>query len=144
MALRRPTSLLVFGILHITLGCLGVLLGICGGVSVLTDYQKNMQQSQQAGMKASADPQQREMAAFQERMQTVVESTPFYKPQQIAALCISLFLCVLLIVGGIGLIRVARWARPVSLTYAVLSILSTVLNLIYTFAVALPCAECVL
>jgi hypothetical protein len=140
MALQRPTSLLVFGILHITFGAVWLLGSICGGVFTLSGsgYQKNMANAQLTSAKTTGDKQQIELAEYQVRSIEMQENIPFYQGYQIGSLVFGIVLCVLLIIGGIGLIRVAAWGRTVSLTWAILSILSTLLGAAFSFLVMLP------
>jgi hypothetical protein len=138
MALQRPTSLLVFGILQITFGSIGILLAICGGVMELTGFQKSMQQAQQQPAAASNDPNQKEMAEFQARLQKETEAVPYYDAERVTSTVLHVVLCILLIVGGIGLIKVASWGRMLSLGYACLSILTTIGTLIYQLVIAIP------
>src|SRR5258708_3178817 len=138
MARKRPTSLLVFGILHITFGTLSLLGALCGGIYLLSGVQEQMAQTQNANAALTKDPQEIELAEYQLRALGAQHKAPFYDANLAGTSVLNVVLCTLLIVGGIGLIKVAPWARAVSLTYAVLSILSSVWAAIYNVFILLP------
>jgi hypothetical protein len=97
-----------------------------------------MKQVYEQQVAAAKTPQEKQMAEFQVRNLEMQQNIPYYAAHQIASLVGGAILCVLLIVGGIGLLRVAPWGRTVSLIYAPLSILTQVISVIYLFAVFIP------
>jgi hypothetical protein len=123
MIRNRPTSVLVIAILHL-LGAAFLLLGtICGAVG----------QAVMANMKSPAGgpdifSQQKAMA----------DAIPGYTAFTYAQMGVGLLVGVVLLVAGVGLLSMKPWARTLSIVYAVFSILSHIVSLIYQFAVVVP------
>lgn len=110
----RPTSALVFGILNIVFGAFSVC-GIFGLVAMLAGIVKQPP--------ISAD---------------LVEA-PIYKAWIVLSLLISIVMTPLLIISGIGLIRLQEWARKLSLFYAIFNIIFVVIaTIVQTFIFTLP------
>ena len=79
---------------------------------------------------------------FQQRVQEAGEAAQAKLPANRLFTTVSLVswlvTATLLIVSGIGLLRVAPWARRLAITYAVLSAVLTVVNLVYEVMVRSP------
>jgi hypothetical protein len=137
MALRRPTSLLVFGILHLTFGTLGLLGSLCGGLVMLSGVRERLQQWQE-DMAATAPAPQKETLEYQARSVNAMEHSPLYRENMVIGGAGTVVLSVLLLAGGLGLVRMRPWARPVSLGYAALSLLLQAWQFVHAFVFFLP------
>jgi hypothetical protein len=117
MAKKKSSVATVFGILQIVFGSLGILspiLYFSGVQQALTSWQ--------AGLgKAPGQPD-----LSQERiMAELVKRVPWYKTFEVSMESADLVLCLMMIVGGIGLLQMRRWAHRLTIAYALLSILYT-------------------
>jgi hypothetical protein len=124
MPRERPTSVLVMAILNFVFGGLGVVCVCCAGISLALMF----------GL-ASGSPEFAKYSAAIER------EIPAYKIIAIASLVISLFLSILLIASGAGLLSMQTWGRWTAVVWAVLSILYSILVLVLTVFVSNPVME---
>jgi hypothetical protein len=136
MSRIRPTSVLTLAVLHLVGGGLGVL---AYGVATTVQLVK--------AERAAATPPQAQPAPapfgvpldLDVRMEAYCDqNVPGYPVLKWAGYLMPLFLAVLMVVAGLGLIWMQGWARYLSLVYAVLSILMHLFRLIYTFALVMP------
>jgi hypothetical protein len=114
---------LVIAILHLVGGSLGVL-----GVACTAGLQ---------GIQASQSP--RAAQAPEQRIEEYIErSVPGYQFLKWGSIAFSLLLSLMMIVAGLGLIWMQPWARYLSLTYAVLSILWHIFDAVTALGFILP------
>jgi hypothetical protein len=129
MAKKKSTVAAVFGILQIVFGSLSLLLGpllyFSGAQQALTSWLSNL-------MKGPGQPD----LSAERLMAEVVRRTPWFPTFEFGHQAVNLLLCVMMIVGGIGLLQMRRWAHRVTIVYALLSI-------VYTPAVAICAAATV-
>ena len=109
---KRPTSALALGLISIALGA----LGICGGLFSLT--------MQAARIRLPNAPQ------IPADVQSLLNLLQGFR----------VLLHVVLIVSGIGLIRVRNWGRILSMVYAVADIPATLASACVTAKMVLPAA----
>src|SRR5262245_54997688 len=117
MAVQRPASVTVMGILNIVFGSLGLLCYVCVGVMFLALMGST------AGFPGGVNPIQ-DMMNFMERQ------IPGYKAIMISSLILGFLLSVLLLVSGIGLLNMQGWARVLSILYSIIMILVQIGSLI--------------
>jgi hypothetical protein len=131
MARRRPAVLTVMGILNIVFGSLGLLCNLCAGLSLLLSLGGAMQagQGQGGGNPFGEDP---EMVAF------LRAEVPGYAAVRVIQVVVGLATCVVLILAGIGLLKMQRWGRMLSIAYSIVGILVTLGSLVYTLALVNP------
>jgi hypothetical protein len=127
---QRPAAVTVIAVINFVLGGLGLLGTCCGGVALLV-------LSSLAGSMPAPPGQPNPL----KEMQTLFESIPGYIPFMIASAILGAIAAIVLIVAGIGLLRMRRWARITCLIYAVYTILSTLGGTVYTFVVVTPAME---
>ncbi len=133
MARKRPTSLLVLGILHLTFGTLG-LLNVVSDTAMTWAVNRYFPTSQ-----APTTSQPKTAAPFEiGDVFSAIEHSPYYREMTLSSTVVSGLLSLVLIVGGIGLVRMRPWARTVSLTYAILSILFHSGEIVYNAVFLLP------
>jgi hypothetical protein len=126
---KRPTAVTVIAVINFVLGGLN-LLGVCctGGFMGLFV------------MLARAQPAQGQPNPMKDLMDVFV-AIPGYVPFLIASTVLGTILAIVLIVAGVGLLRMRGWARMACMVYAVITILATLGNTIYTVAVANPAMQ---
>jgi hypothetical protein len=120
---QRPTSLLLFGILHITFGVIWIFIGLCTVYMLLSSFQDKLLLEQNP---SEMNKEQLELLDLQLRTVSTLGSTPLFAINILVWQTCSIAISMLLIVAGIGLIRVKPWARRLSIACAIVSILSTV------------------
>jgi hypothetical protein len=124
-----PARVTVIAILHFVFGGLGVVQGICAG---------GMMASGMNQMLISGGPQgTRQRELFQE-MQAAIESAPGYHLSQYTSLAGDLLISIIMIVSGVGLLRMQPWGRSLSILYATLSIALKIFALIYALGFSMP------
>jgi hypothetical protein len=136
MAVNRPTMVLVVGILQIVFGAMGLMCDLVGGVTLATTGgtgQFNM---------GGNTPQARRQVEMQQHMERVrEEKEPYYKQVAFANLGVSVTLSLMMLLSGIGLVRVEAWGRSLGIGYAVLSLLTKVLTVLYAAAFTVPAMQ---
>jgi hypothetical protein len=123
MARKRPTVVLVIGILNIIFGALGFL---CIGVGAITMVAA----SQFAKAVPGSDPLE-----LLERMNREI---PGYSAILAVNLGCQLLLALVLLVSGIGLLYMKPWARWAGIFFSVAMILLSLASLVFTLSVANP------
>jgi hypothetical protein len=134
MLRKRPASFTVFAVLCIVFGSLGLLcdvIGLAGQAAsqALTDMQPK------------GKPGQINQAELQKELQ---EKLPAYQAYQWGTMTLSLVLHLLLLVTGIGLLKMQPWSRFACIAYSFLTILIQLGVLIYTLAFITPVMDDVL
>jgi hypothetical protein len=134
MIRKRPTGVLVIAILHLVGGGLLLLGTVCG--AVVQAATANLQKSAPAG---PGGVSQQEMQAEMEKV--IEKQAPGYKAVQYSETGLSLVIALLLLIAGVGLLSMQPWARLLSITYAIISILDHIFSLVYAFAFIVPATQ---
>ena len=119
MARNRPTIVFVMAILNIVFGTLGFLTACCAGGSTLF-----MQ-----FVPFPPAPWNPKEGLYKPMIDVLDQEAPSHLTVQVGSLGLSLLLAALLIVAGIGLIRMHGWARVL----AILSSVGGIVVLVGTF-----------
>ena len=127
MEQKRPTALTVMGILNIVLGSLGLLCTCFGGLMLLFLANPPAELRQDPNIKAVLA-----------QMEFVAREVPSYKAVTVSQLVAGLLLTLLLIVTGIGLLYVKKWARIGCFFYCVSTVLLNLAGLAYALLVVNP------
>jgi hypothetical protein len=126
MARERPTVVTVFGILNLVFGGLFGLCSLCAGFALLFAYIAFKSAPPQAAAELSG------VFGSLDRL------LPSYKYVLIASVVIGLILDIVLIVSGIGLLRMHPWGRWGSVFYGVGTVLVGIAGLVYNVGYANP------
>lgn len=125
---KRSIAVLVLGILHLIGGVLGLLGGLLNILSLL--ITSNMSQPSTQGPMNQA------------RIQAMMnDAVPGFQAYQYTEIVAGIFLSVLLIVAGIGLVNQHNYGRTLSLIWAPLSILIRVIGLCSVFFLVIPAMQ---
>ncbi len=126
----RPSAVMVVAIMQITFGALGLLSNLCnvgiqaaGGTKAFTPP---------AG---AAGPQTPDVEAM------LRARVPHYDLFVYGQLTVSLIACTVMIVSGVGLLRLRPWARRVTIGYAFYNIAMTVFGVVFALLVTRPLME---
>ena len=125
---NRPTSVLVIAILHFVFGGFGLVCAASTGAMQLAGSKGFM-----AGMQDA-----KQVKAQEETEKALQEKLPHAKAVETAETGISLALSLMMIVSGIGLLKMAPWGRSLSIGYALVSILVKILGAVYAFTFTVP------
>jgi hypothetical protein len=131
MPKTAPASLTVIAILHFVFGGIGVLQDTCAGAMMVAGINQML-------VPGSSSPRGTPQFAFIHDMQLAMERIPAYQLAQCVNLGGDLLISMIMIVSGIGLLRLRIWGRFLSILYAILSIAIKVFAVIYTVAFTLP------
>lgn len=126
---QRPTGAVVFGVLFIIFGSLGLLGICCGGGSI--------------GLLAALP---RDNPALKNnpsilQQQFMVENYPLYLPGMIATMALGLVICIGELIAGIGLLKMKRWARKLALIVAALILFQCVVSAAFQIFIVIPGAN---
>jgi hypothetical protein len=122
---RRPPLILVMAILNFVMGGLTLLCGLCaaGGNALVAAMGTN----NQMGIG--------DMTTYMDK------EVPGWQVIEVGRGLLLILLAVILIVAGIGLLKMQTWARWVCVFYAVASILLTIGHATFELAVAKPAMD---
>jgi hypothetical protein len=123
---KKPPVITVFGILNIIFGGLGLLGAICGGLATFAFAQVNM-----PGPGNMPNP-------VKDMFEYMDKHAPLYTTYMIFEIVIGLIMAVILIVAGIGLLKVRPWARWLSIAYAGVRLVLILVGLALTILVFNP------
>lgn len=115
--MKRPTSVLVFGVINIIFGA----LGLCGLIVQLSIQLSGFDQLQ-----GQNNP-------TLELMQELTQTNPAYELYTQLMMVLGSVMTILILVAGIGLIKLKNWARLSSIGWAVFTIATTIMNTLITF-----------
>jgi hypothetical protein len=125
MKRKTPGVILVVAVFHFVFATLDILGSICGGLVFVW----------MAGASPHrGDPFSQVLAITWQALRQI----PGYLPIAIAQMIVSLGLGIVLIIAGIGLLRLRNWARMLSIAYAVFNLLLQIAWLVYHLAVIVP------
>src|SRR5437870_11242289 len=137
MPRTRPPSITVIAILQLVFGGLMVVLYICGGLMQLAGGQAMFSSFSNTG-NAKANNQMQIQKEFQEGVERIQAQMPGGKMVEHAKLCVDILLTLMMIIGGIGLLKMLRWSHTLTILYAVLSILMKIAANVYALLYVLP------
>jgi uncharacterized membrane protein len=142
MQRTRLASVTVLAVLNFVFGGLGLVGGLTGFIFMMIGLDKMFMNmgSMNPGNNPQVAKQLEQQQEFQKDMLEIVEKT---NPRwyQVASTSQNIVLSIMMILGGIGLLKVQSWGRNLCLTYATLSILCHIGVLIYAFLVVLPAMQ---
>ncbi|HTU90699.1 MAG TPA: hypothetical protein VMF69_11540 [Gemmataceae bacterium] len=139
MRRQPPTAVLVIAILHLIGGGLGLFSSICSCGSLL--MVGSISSFMPAPPTLPARPGQPPLPNFNDLMKQMNDSIPGYRAFAIVALALSFLLDIMLISGGIGLLKMQPWARWLSLAYAPISILVRIGTAVYQLIWVIPATQ---
>jgi hypothetical protein len=126
MKKKVPAGVIVIAVFHFIFSA----CGIGGGILQLSGAAKGLQQ-----LGAQGNPKQAEL---QDKMMRAMNNVPGYHELEVASGIISSIFGLLLVICGIGLLKLQPWARYGSIAYAVLAILWQLFSIVFTFAFIMP------
>jgi hypothetical protein len=133
MTPKRPTALTVMGILNIVFGSLGLVCSLCAGIGYLFMLSNSPLLNLKAGG-VNVNP-------FTDQWEFMKREVPGYPAFMIGGLVEGLIGGTLLLIAGIGLLKVQSWGRVLSLLYALLTIVAQIFSLIFTLAYVNPAMQ---
>lgn len=131
MTPQRPPVLVVMAVLNFVFGGFGLVALLCLGAIALCFG--SMASQAPPGPRGSPNPMQEMWGMYQ--------SIPGFIPYTVVTSIMGLVMATLLIVAGIGLLKVRPWARVLCVIYSVYTILATIGGLIYSIAIVNPAIE---
>jgi hypothetical protein len=132
MPAKRPTAVLVMAILNFVFGGGNVLCSLCAGVGIaILALMIN-----QPGM--ANDPNMREL---KEVLASMNRDIPLMIPFAIGSAVVGLILSIILIIAGIGLLKLRPWARNLCIFYGVVAILVQIGELLFRILYMGPATE---
>jgi hypothetical protein len=131
MTRQRPASILVIAILQFVFGGLGLLCGLYTAAQLAVGNQ--------LFTFGANTPQAQQQEQFQEQLEkSMLEKDPYVKQVQYGTTGVELFLSLMMIASGIGLLKMQSWGRLLCLVYSVLSISLKVFTAVYTLLFTVP------
>jgi hypothetical protein len=130
MKKQKPPVAVVLGILHIVFGSLGLVCNLCGMAGVGVVYFGANAIYQQASPT--------EKKELEEIWQQLNDSVPGFIAYLFADMIGSMLLGLVLLIAGIGLLRVKLWARQLSIIWALVRFMVVMATLVYTVLVVNP------
>jgi hypothetical protein len=139
---RKPGSVTAAGVMAIIDGSLGLLCGVCGLltlalVGILGPDLKELNLNKVAAggnaqVEAFLDVYTKEMSEI------VSREIPWNTLIQLADVIAGLVLSALFLVGGIGLLKMRRWSRKLTLRCCLIGIVVSFLDVVYKLALLYP------
>ena len=130
MVQDRPTIILVIAILSIVFGSLSLFFSLCGALVPLILY--NLPIPQPGG--GTSYP-------VRELYDLLQREVPAYVGVEVGNFALGLALAGLLIISGIGLLRMRSWARWTSVIYGIATIVRSIAYFVFTVTIINPIAE---
>jgi len=127
---------MVLAILNLIFGCLQ-LIGVVIGI-ILVAMIFNLSPAPLPA--APADPTD-PIGAAKEQYQFLMNESPNYKNFNIAGTVVGVIDALLLIVSGIGLLKMQKWARAACFMYVALGLVFTAISTSYQFTAIVPATE---
>jgi len=138
MRQTRPASVTVIAILNLVFGALWLLCGL-GSLGMQASGMQSMFMNM-----GNVNPTNNPQIAKQEEIRKQVMEFSWKmnsSPIEYASHAQYIVLSILLIISGIGLLKMAPWGRTLSFVYATLSILSNLALIVMTFMVSVPLVQ---
>jgi hypothetical protein len=136
---RKPGSVTAAAVMAIIYGSLGLLCGFCGLISLVA--QEFMAQNINFNMAAAGgDPGVAAfLTQFDKEMKDIIRrDIPLNAIIQVAESVLSLLFAALILAGGIGLLKMKRWSRKLTLRSCLAEMALSSFQVVYLFAVTLP------
>ncbi len=132
---QRPTSVLVIAIFHFIFGGLGLLCGLPG----LVMQGAGIGNASTAPLPAGASQQQIDLHELQVRIQQrTQQAAPLQAPFLMGNIILNLLISLLLVVAGLGLVKMQMWGWRGSIAYGVARIVMQVYILLFSLLYSLP------
>lgn len=128
MQRKRPTAVLIIAIFHFIGAGWGMIAFLIGCVQLVV-------KTIQAQAAAPTEPYARVAFVVEQRLRTQV---PFWSAYEIGDLVADAAFSALLLLAGIGLLRMQRWGRTASISYGVLKIIHCIANLVFLLVFVVP------
>lgn len=143
MRRQRTTPILVIAILHLVGGGLGFLFSVCtcGSLLMIDSISSLVPAPPTFPARPGQPPPPPPPPSTKEVMNYLNNNVPGYRGFTVAGLGVSFLLDIMLLAGGIGLLRMQPWARWLSLVYASISILFRLTSFIYQLIWVLPATQ---
>jgi hypothetical protein len=125
-----PAAVTVIAVLQFVFGGLGLLGDVCSAGILITGGGNMF-----TGFAGPQTPQQRQL---QDEMQKAMESGPGHKVIQYGQFALDLLISFIMIIGGIGLLKLRPWGRQLSIIYGLLSIAVKIFGIVYALAFTMP------
>lgn len=130
MVRMRPTVILVMAILSIIFGSIWVLLGLCTAAQPFLLYNFPLRQ-----------PGGQTTYPYRELYEVLQREVPAYRAVEITHIAMGLALAILLIVSGVGLLRMRNWARWTAIFYGAATVLSVLAYSVFSWIYVQPISE---
>jgi hypothetical protein len=130
---KKPVAVLVFGILNLVFGSLGLVASLCCGLSIAGFYLLMTSVYQQVD-----PPDKKELEAL---WRAFSENVPLLVPMVIGSLVLSFLLGLMEIISGIGLVRIRNWGRWLCGVWAVLQMMTVAGSLFFQIVIFGPGAQ---
>jgi hypothetical protein len=129
---KRPTAVLVMAILNMVFGGMGLACSLCLGFSIafLAIMFNQPDFAKEPGMRDLKD-----------MVESMNREIPWMFPYLIGNAVLDLVLAIVLLVAGIGLLKMRPWARITSIVYAVVRIATQIGGVVFTYGFINPAAE---
>ncbi len=118
--MRRPTSVMVLGILNLLLGVFG-LLGTVVSLAMIIHPQPQV--------------------GVQNPVLELAQQNPNFAQYMRVILSVGLVACIVLFVAGFGLLLLKPWGRLLSIGYAAYAIVAAIVNTAITYSYMMPLLE---
>jgi hypothetical protein len=132
MPRKRPTAVLVIAVLNLVFGASNLLCVLCAGAGVgflaLALGQPG----------AARDPA---VGDLKEALASASREVPLLVPVWVGDAVVSLVLAVVMVVAGLGLLGMRRWARVLSIVYGVATLLAQTTSLAVHFLLLNPALD---
>jgi hypothetical protein len=125
---NRPTIISVIGIVNIVFGSMGLITAICcvGGGMLIAPLISQMPMPQGPGKAPIENPM------------TKLNAVPGYLALQCAQVAMGVFTGSLLLISGIGFLKMKRWSRSLTFVYIVVAIVWAVIAMVVQQQVVTP------
>jgi hypothetical protein len=124
----RPTIISVIGIVNIVFGSMGLITAVCciGGGMLITPLLSQMPLPQGPGKAPIENPMSK------------LNAVPGYLAFQVAQVAMGVFTGSLLLISGIGFLKMKRWSRSLTFVYVVVAIVWAVIAMVVQQRVVTP------
>jgi hypothetical protein len=123
---RRPSAVVVLGVLHLVGGTFDLLGAVCAGMGMAMQEAAPFTAQGAAGI------------ADTEEIQMHLRALPGYQAVEYGELAANILFGIILLAAGVGLLNMQPWARALSLTYVPLAICAHLGSFFYALLVVIP------